>query len=374
MPRRPTPAAEAGLIEFGARVRFRHPLVRSAAYRAALGRSGRSAHRALAEATDPGSRSGSARLASGPGRAGPDEDVAAELEHSAGRAQARGGHGRGGGVPRAGGRADARTRLAGRSGCSRRRRRSCDAGALDAALELLVGGRGRAAGRAAGRARWTACAAQIVFAQRAAATRAVAARARPGGSSRSTPDWPARPTSRRSARRSGPATWTPRRRAGGGRGRPRRAARARRRRARSTSCWTAFAIRLTEGYAAAAPTLTPGARAGSRSGRRAPAGRRAGSGSCRTGAIAALELWDDERWHALAARQVQLARDGRRARPLAVRPRPPRRGPRSRRRADARPRADRGGPGVAEATGNAPVAVHRDDARRLARTRPQTRG
>ena len=46
------PAAEAGLVEFGGRVRFRHPLVRSAVYRSAP-RSAQSVHRALAEATDP---------------------------------------------------------------------------------------------------------------------------------------------------------------------------------------------------------------------------------------------------------------------------------------------------------------------------------
>jgi DNA-binding CsgD family transcriptional regulator len=48
------PAEAAGLIEFGARVRFRHPLLRAAVYRAAALPDRREVHRALAEATDPG--------------------------------------------------------------------------------------------------------------------------------------------------------------------------------------------------------------------------------------------------------------------------------------------------------------------------------
>src|SRR5216683_390254 len=47
------PAAETGLLEFGARVRFRHPLVRSAVYRSASPEDRQDVHRALADATDP---------------------------------------------------------------------------------------------------------------------------------------------------------------------------------------------------------------------------------------------------------------------------------------------------------------------------------
>ena len=85
------PAAEAGLLEIGARVLFRHPLVRSAAYRSASLPDRQAVHRALAEATDP--RLDPDRRAWHRAQAAPepDEDVAAELERSAGRAQARGG-------------------------------------------------------------------------------------------------------------------------------------------------------------------------------------------------------------------------------------------------------------------------------------------
>src|SRR6266581_3112351 len=85
------PAVEAGLAEFGARVRFRHPLVRSAAYRLASVQTRQELHGALAEATDPAvdpDRWAWHRAQAAPG---PDEEVAAELEQSAGRAQRRGG-------------------------------------------------------------------------------------------------------------------------------------------------------------------------------------------------------------------------------------------------------------------------------------------
>jgi len=86
-----TPAAEAGLLEVGSRVLFRHPLVRSAVYRSAPLEHRQDVHRVLAEATDPQldpDRRAWHRAQAAPG---PDDDVAAELEQSAGRAQARGG-------------------------------------------------------------------------------------------------------------------------------------------------------------------------------------------------------------------------------------------------------------------------------------------
>jgi len=132
-----TPAAEAGLLEVGARVRFRHSLVRSAAYRSASLQARQAVHRALAEATDPTLDPDRRAWHRAHATPGPDESVAAELERSAGRAQARGG------LAAAAAFLERAALLTPQPDCRAQRllaaaRAKRDAGALEAALGLLV--------------------------------------------------------------------------------------------------------------------------------------------------------------------------------------------------------------------------------------------
>ena len=132
-----TPAVEAGLAEFGARVRFRHHLVRSAAYRSASVQDRQDAHRALAEATDPQIDPDRRAWHHAQAAPGPDEEIAGELERSAGRAQAHGG------LAAAAAFLERAAMLTPGPGRRAQRllaaaRAMCDAGALDAALGLLV--------------------------------------------------------------------------------------------------------------------------------------------------------------------------------------------------------------------------------------------
>jgi DNA-binding CsgD family transcriptional regulator len=85
------PAENAELIEFGSRVRFRHPLVRSAAYHAAAPVARRRCHAALADATDQQTEPDRRAWHRAYATHAPDEGVAVELERSASRARTRAG-------------------------------------------------------------------------------------------------------------------------------------------------------------------------------------------------------------------------------------------------------------------------------------------
>ncbi|MGL5819664.1 MAG: LuxR C-terminal-related transcriptional regulator, partial [Phycicoccus sp.] len=86
-----TRAEAAGLVEVRTRVRFRHPLLRSAVYQAAVGADRSQVHGALAAATDPTAEPDHHSWHRALATTGPDEEVARDLERSAARARARGG-------------------------------------------------------------------------------------------------------------------------------------------------------------------------------------------------------------------------------------------------------------------------------------------
>jgi DNA-binding CsgD family transcriptional regulator len=300
-----TPAAEAGLLEFGTRVRFRHPLVRSAAYRSASLQDRQVVHRALAEVTDPQADPDRRAWHLAQAASGPDEDVAGELERSAGRAQSRGGMAAAAAfLERSAMLTPEPARRARRLLAAARAQRG--AGALDAALGLLV-----AVEAAPPDALQTAdvehLRGQIAFDQRRAGD---AARLLLSAARRLEPLYVglARETHLEAL---GAAMWA------GDLGGLREAAEAARAappgpeplRAADVLL-DAFAMLFTERYAAAAPVLTralelfaaPDVAADD-------AGRWFWLAGGRAGTTVALELWDAGSWHALAARQEQFARD-----------------------------------------------------------------
>ena len=130
-------AESAGLIEIGPGVRFRHPMVRAAAYRMASSEERQKAHAALAGATDAEVDADRRAWHRAQATAAPDEEIAAELERSAGRAQRRGGLAAAAALlERAAGLTPAPRRRAQRELDAARVKR--DAGALDSALALLA--------------------------------------------------------------------------------------------------------------------------------------------------------------------------------------------------------------------------------------------
>ena len=303
-------AASAGaeLVEFGAWVRFRHPLVRWAAYQSASPQDRQDVHGALAEVTDPQidpDRRAWHRAQAAPG---PDEQVAAELERSAGRAQARGGLAAAAAfLERAAVLTPDPGRRARRLLAAARAKR--DAGALDAALGLLVAVEAGPPD-ALRTAEVEHLRGQIAFDQRriSEAARLLLSAARH-----------LEPLNAGSARETylealGAAVWAADLGRAGGLREAAEAARAAPSGPRPPRVvdvlLDALALRLTEGYVAAAPTLTRALElflaldAGTDE-----AGRWLWLTGGRAGAITALELWDADSWHLLVARQVQFARE-----------------------------------------------------------------
>jgi DNA-binding CsgD family transcriptional regulator len=302
------PAVEAGLIEFATWVRFRHPLVRSAAYHSASLSEWQEAHRALAEATDPVAdpdRHAWHRAQAAPG---PDEDVAAELARSAGRAQARGGL-----AAAAAYLQGAATLTPDPFGRARRlldaARAKRDAGALDAALDLLA-----AADAGPPDELRTAEAqhlrGQITLEQRRGHE---AARLLIGAARRLEPldVGLARETYLQAL---GAAIWAGeseqpgilREVAAAARAAPTGPEPLR----ASDVLLDAFAIRLMEGHTAAAPTLALALKRilALDAGTDIDVGRWLWLAGMRAGGIVAGELWDDDARHTLAVRQVEVAR------------------------------------------------------------------
>ena len=304
-----TPAVEAGLIELATWVRFRHPLVRSAVYQGATLGERQAVHGALAEATDPDADPDRHAWHRAQASSGPDEDVAAALALSARRAQDRGGlaaaaaflHRAAMLTPDPAGRA---RRLLDAARATR------DAGDLPVALELLSAvDAGPPDERRAAEAQHLR--GQVVYEQgrgREAAGLLLGAGRRLE---------PFDPGLAREAYMEalGAALWTGeseqpgilREIAAAARAAPRRSAPPR----AADVLLDALAIRLTEGHAAAAPTLALALRLilDLDLGPDLEVGRFLWLVGYRAGGIVAGELWDDDAWHTLAARQVEVARN-----------------------------------------------------------------
>ena len=295
------------LLALSPRVVFRHPLVRSAVYGSADLTERREVHRALADVTDPEVDPDRRAWHRAQAASTPDEDVAAELERSAGRAQARGG------LAAVAAFLERAAALTPESAQRAQRRLSAagatrDAGDLEGALELLVDVDAGASDELAP-ARVELLRGQIALEQRRGgeAGRLLLSAARrlerldpelaretylealAGAMSSDVEVVGGAPAVAAAARAAPPGSVPPR---------------------AVDVLLDAFAIRLTDGYPAAAPTLA-----------RAlelllatevpdeDVSRWLSVSSTRNGDIVAHEMWDDEASHRLAARQVQVARD-----------------------------------------------------------------
>ncbi len=296
------PAESAGLIEIDGRVRFRHPLVRSAVYRAASAEQRRRVHRALAEATDAETDPDRRAWHLAEATAGPNEDVAAELERGAGRAQSRGGLAAAAAFrERAAALTPERSRRAQRTLAAAQTK--YEAGALDDALALLANAETGAVDDVP-RGRVALLRAQIVFASRRGSD-APPLLLRAARELESVDANLARTTyleafsaalfAGRLARGGGVVEVAEAVRAGSP---PPQSARP------SDLLVSGLAIRFTKGYSAGAPILKEALRAFRREAVLPPEDARWLWFAC----WAAADLWDDETWDVLSARQLELVR------------------------------------------------------------------
>jgi DNA-binding CsgD family transcriptional regulator len=297
-----TPAAEAGLIESGGPVRFRHPLARRAIYRSASPAERQSAHHALAVVTDPGTDPDRRAWHRGQAALGPDEDLAAELERAVPAARDRGGLAAG---------AAFRERAAElTSDPGRRSRRALaaaqikyQAGAAEGARRLLALAEAGPLGEL-GRARAELLRAQLTVgagcSQEAVPLLVKAAR-------RLAPLHPG--LARRAYRDAFWAALASGRQAGGGVLETAEAARAARRRSGPPHPGDLLLDGLmalaTGGYAAGAPLLKQALDAF----RETELSLAEGLGWLPLACRACGEVWDDQSWSVLSARLIELARD-----------------------------------------------------------------
>jgi DNA-binding CsgD family transcriptional regulator len=292
-----------GLLTIGTSVTFRHPLVRSSVYRAASPEDRQAVHRALAGATDPAVDPDRRAWHLAQATPGLDEEVASELDRSAGRAQARGG------LAAAAAFLERAAALTPEPSCRARRALAAaqakhQAGAFDAALRLvaiaesgplnelqhaqvdLLRGQIEFAvnrGRDAPPLLLTAAErlepldiglARVTYLEALSAAIS-AGRLGARGGVRKTAD---------AARRAPPSPEPPR---------------------APDLLLDGLAVLHTEGYAAGAPMLKRALRAFRDDELSSEEGIRWLWLACRT----AMDVWDDESWFVLSARQLQLARD-----------------------------------------------------------------
>jgi DNA-binding CsgD family transcriptional regulator len=301
------PLESEGLLTLDGAVAFRHPLVRSAVYGSAEPNERREVHRALAEASDPELDPDRRAWHRAQAASVPDEELATELERSAGRAQARGGFAAGAAfLERAAALTPQPTHRARRLLAAAAAQR--DAGDLEAALALLAGVEPGVLDEL-GEARVDLLQAQIALEQRRGGD---AGRLFLSAASR-LESLDAELACETYLEALGGAMTSDIEVLGGA---PAIAAAARAAQSGAVPTRTvdvvldAFATRLTDGFAAAAPALARALELLLATDIAAEdISRRLSLSSSRDGNMLALELWDDEAVHLLAARQVQVARD-----------------------------------------------------------------